>query len=50
MQIPEGFEPVKSGTPFVDLVGPFYFKEESNVVAIGLRLDIVTPQTLHTAD
>jgi len=39
MQIPEGFEPVKSGTPFVDLVGPFYFKEESNVVAIGLRLE-----------
>ncbi len=39
MQIPEGFKPVKSGTPFVDLAGPFYFKEEGSVVAIGLLLE-----------
>lgn len=39
MQIPEGFEPVKSGTPFVDLAGPFYFKEEGRLVAIGLMLE-----------
>lgn len=39
MQIPEGFEPVQSGTPFVDLAGPFYFKEEGAVVAIGLLIE-----------
>lgn len=39
MEIPEGFEPVRAGTSFVDLVGPFYFKEIENVVAIGLRIE-----------
>ena len=39
MEIPEGFEPVHAGAPFVDLAGPFYFKEIGNVVAIGLRLE-----------
>jgi acyl-coenzyme A thioesterase PaaI-like protein len=39
MQIPEGFERVKTGTPFVDLAGPFYFKEEGSVVAIGLLVE-----------
>lgn len=39
MEVPEGFEPVRAGAPFVDLVGPFYFKEIDNVVAIGLRIE-----------
>ena len=39
MVIPEGFEPVRAGTPFVDLVGPFYFKEVGNVVTIGLQIE-----------
>ncbi len=38
MQIPQGFEPVKPGSAFVDLAGPFYFKEEGDTVAIGLRV------------
>ena len=38
MEIPAGFEPVQSGSPFVDLVGPFYFKELDHCVAIGLRV------------
>ena len=39
MDIPEGFEPIQAGAPFVDLVGPFYFKEIRNVVAIGLLVE-----------
>ena len=39
MDIPEGFEPVQAGSPFVDLTGPFFFKEIDNVIAIGLRIE-----------
>lgn len=39
MKVPEGFEPVQIGTPFVDLAGPFFFKEIDDVVAIGLRIE-----------
>ena len=37
--IPEGFEAVKAGTPFVDLAGPFFFKEADGVLVIGLLLE-----------
>ena len=46
MEIPNGFHPVKSGTPFADFAGPFYFKEEGNVVAIGI---IVEPKHCNSA-
>ena len=39
MQIPEGFTPVQTGAPFVDLTGPFYFKEVDGGIAIGLLLE-----------
>jgi acyl-coenzyme A thioesterase 13 len=39
MEIPEDFEAVQTGSPFVDLAGPFFFKEVGDVVTIGLRID-----------
>jgi len=37
--IPEGFEAVKAGTPFVDLAGPFFFKAAGGELVIGLLLE-----------
>ena len=39
METPHGFEPVPAGAPFVDLAGPFFFKEIDDVLAIGLRIE-----------
>ena len=39
MEIPDGFEAVQAGSPFVDLTGPFFFKEIGHGVAIGLRIE-----------
>lgn len=37
--IPEGFEAVKAGAPFVDPAGPFFFKEADGELVIGLLLE-----------
>ena len=39
MQVPDGFQPVEPGSPFVDLAGPFYFREESDSLVIGLLVE-----------
>jgi len=38
MEIPDDFEAVPVGSPFVDLAGPFFFKEVGSVLAIGLSV------------
>jgi len=40
MEIPDGFEAIPAGSPFVDLAGPFFFKEVGSVLAIGLKIEI----------
>jgi len=40
MEIPKGFDAVQAGAPFVDLAGPFFFKELGNIVVIGLRIEV----------
>lgn len=39
MTIPAGFEPMLSDSPFVNLVGPFYYKEEPQCICIGVVIE-----------
>lgn len=36
--VPPGFQPLFRTSPFLDLVGPFYFREEGGGLVIGLRI------------
>jgi acyl-coenzyme A thioesterase 13 len=35
---PPGFQPLFRSSPFLDLVGPFYFRDEGGKLVIGLRI------------
>lgn len=37
-EAPPGFRPLFRSSPFLDLVGPFYFQEEGGSLVIGLRI------------
>ncbi len=36
--VPDGFTPLFRGSPFLDLVGPFYQKVEGDGLVVGLRI------------
>jgi acyl-coenzyme A thioesterase 13 len=36
--IPDGFEPILLESPFLELVGPFYYKREGNRLIVGMRV------------
>ena len=37
-EVPLGFQPLFRTSPFLDLLGPFYFQEEGGGLVIGLRI------------
>lgn len=37
-EVPLGFQPLFRTSPFLDLLGPFYFQQESGGLVIGLRI------------
>lgn len=39
MTAPEGFKRLKSDSPFVELIGSFYFKEETSSYALGFTVE-----------
>lgn len=39
MDIPENFKPLFRSSPFLDLIGPFYYREDSTGFVIGLRVE-----------
>lgn len=38
-EVPEGFKPLFRSSNFLDLVGPFYYREEGNGFVVGLRIE-----------
>lgn len=38
--VPEGFEPIFRSSPFLDLIGPLYFKKTKDGLIIGLNAEI----------
>lgn len=37
--LPEGFEPLFRSSPFLDLIGPLYYRRDADGLTIGLRAD-----------
>lgn len=38
MNVPEGFEPLFRTSPFLDLLGPLYYRKEQNLLIVGLHI------------
>lgn len=38
MDIPEGFEPLFRTSPFLDLLGPFYYRQDISGITVGIRI------------
>jgi uncharacterized protein (TIGR00369 family) len=39
LSVPDGFAPLDEGGPFLDLVGPVYFRDEGSERVLGLRVE-----------
>lgn len=39
MEAPSGFEPLFRTSPFLDLLGPFYYREDGETFAVGLYVE-----------
>lgn len=39
MDIPQGFKPLFRSSPFLDLLGPFYYCEGSEGLVVGIRVE-----------
>ncbi|CAD5200344.1 PaaI family thioesterase [Pseudomonas sp. FEN] len=39
MDIPQGFQPLFRSSPFLDLLGPFYYRERSGGFVVGIRVE-----------
>src|SRR3546814_3652827 len=39
MDIPQGFKPLFRSSPFLDLLGPFYYRENAEGFTVGIRVE-----------
>jgi acyl-coenzyme A thioesterase 13 len=38
-EVPEGFEPLFRTSPFLEMLGPFFYRRSENAFVIGLRVE-----------